>query len=261
MGVTKEWVMDVEESRREEWIRERLSNQDLDEWSEEWQELEAEFHNYQDFLADMAQEEYEEQQWLKQNPHTVIYDSAINILQEIKEEAKQHKSEVFIKMQISYSITIMESCLSEMLKSVALSNEIYVIHAIQNIKKLSDKSVPITDLLVKENTASKYVQDYLSDILYHKILLVVEIYKAVLQPQKYKGISLKDVLSLTKLRHDIVHRNGKSLNGEIHIFNSASLDAAFKTVNEFLTHMKDLISDAVEQHESEQISRDLNDEF
>ncbi|MHB55831.1 hypothetical protein EBN75_23350, partial [Salmonella enterica] len=111
------------------------------------------------------------------------------------------------------------------------------------------------------NTASKYVQDYLSDILYHKILSVVEIYKAVLQPKKYKGISLKDVLSLTKLRHDIVHRNGKSLNGEIHTFNSASLDAAFKTVNEFLTHMKDLISDAVEQHESEQISRDLNDEF
>lgn len=40
MGATKDWVMQVEESRREEWIRERLSSPDLEEDSEEWQLLE-----------------------------------------------------------------------------------------------------------------------------------------------------------------------------------------------------------------------------
>ncbi|KNC88283.1 hypothetical protein [Trabulsiella odontotermitis] len=257
MSATKEWLFDVEESRREEWIRERLSNPDLDEYSEEWQQLEHDFNDYQDFLADMAQEEYEEQSWLKQNPHTTIYDSAITVLQEIIEEAKQHRSESFIKMQISYSVTIMESCLSEMLKSIALSNDRYVVHAINNIKELKNKSVPISDLLSEENTASKYVQDYLSGILYHKILQVVEVYKAVLQPQNYESFSLKDVLALTRLRHDIVHRNGKTTEGMTHNFTSEILEKAFETVNTFITHMKDLISSAVQYHESEEISRGL----
>ncbi|HHU8941648.1 TPA: hypothetical protein ACULEB_004595, partial [Escherichia coli] len=59
VGATKDWVMQVEESRREEWIRERLSSPDLEEDSEEWQLLEKDYDEYQDFLSDMAMEEYE----------------------------------------------------------------------------------------------------------------------------------------------------------------------------------------------------------
>ncbi|EDS5055792.1 hypothetical protein B1Q49_004378, partial [Salmonella enterica] len=118
MGATKDWVMEVEESRREQWIRERLSSPDLEEDSEEWQLLEQDYDDYQDFLSDMAREEYENEKWLKQHPHTAIYEIAINLLEQIKEEGQQTTSEVFIKMKTAYIVTIMENCLSEMIKSV-----------------------------------------------------------------------------------------------------------------------------------------------
>ncbi|MEB7192531.1 hypothetical protein NEM52_22615 [Escherichia coli] len=176
MGTTKDWVIQVEESRREEWIRERLSSPDLEEDSEEWQLLEKDYDEYQDFLSDMAMEEYENEKWLKQHPHTEIYKIAINLLEQIKEEGKQSTSEVFIKMKIAYIVTIMENCLSEMIK---------------------------------------------------------------------------------------VHRNGKTktTDEKIHTFNTATLNDAFKVVEEFLNNMMNLISDAVEHHENEQIARDLEDEF
>ncbi|EGI0998565.1 hypothetical protein JKM06_004515, partial [Salmonella enterica] len=115
----------------------------------------------------------------------------------------------------------------------------------------------------KESNANKYVQEYLSDILYHRIQLVVEIYKAVLQPKQYPRLPLKNINELMKLRHDIVHRNGKTktTDEKIHTFNTATLNDAFKVVEEFLNNMMNLISDAVEHHENEQIARDLEDEF
>ncbi|HAJ5592316.1 TPA: hypothetical protein HMV87_22485 [Escherichia coli] len=263
MGATKDWVMQVEESRREEWIRERLSSPDLEEDSEEWQLLEKDYDEYQDFLSDMAMEEYENEKWLKQHPHTEIYKIAINLLEQIKEEGKQSTSEVFIKMKIAHIVTIMENCLSEMIKSVVLSHNRYVENAIRNINELKAKNISLSELINKESNANKYVQEYLSDILYHRIQLVVEIYKAVLQPKQYPRFPLKNINELMKLRHDIVHRNGKTktTDEKIHTFNTATLNDAFKVVEEFLNNMMNLISDAVEHHENEQIARDLEDEF
>lgn len=263
VGATKDWVMQVEESRREEWIRERLSSPDLEEDSEEWQLLEKDYDEYQDFLSDMAMEEYENEKWLKQHPHTEIYKIAINLLEQIKEEGKQSTSEVFIKMKIAYIVTIMENCLSEMIKSVVLSHNRYVENAIRNINELKAKNISLSELINKESNANKYVQEYLSDILYHRIQLVVEIYKAVLQPKQYPRFPLKNINELMKLRHDIVHRNGKTktTDEKIHTFNTATLNDAFKVVEEFLNNMMNLISDAVEHHENEQIARDLEDEF
>ncbi|EHX9802385.1 hypothetical protein K1078_003847 [Salmonella enterica] len=261
MGATKDWVMEVEESRREQWIRERLSSPDLEEDSEEWQLLEQDYDEYQDFLTDMAMEEYETEKWLKQHPHTAIYEIAINLLGQIKEEGKHSTSEVFIKMKTSYIVTIMENCLSEMIKSIVLSHKRYLENAIKNINELKGKNVPLSELIDKKSSADKHVQDYLSDILYHRIPQVLEIYKAILQPKQYQRVHLKDINALMRLRHDIVHRNGKTTDGKTHTFNSTSLDTAFKVVEEFLTQMEKLISDAVEHHENELIASELDDSF
>ncbi|ANR78885.1 hypothetical protein BBB57_11820 [Kosakonia sacchari] len=66
--------------------------------------------------------------------------------------------------------------------------------------------------------------------------------KQFYNPKKYESMPLKDMLYLTRLRHVIVHRNGKTTDGTKHNFTSVYLDEAFETVNRFITHMKDLIS-------------------
>ncbi|WKL82055.1 MULTISPECIES: hypothetical protein [Raoultella] len=252
MGSMKKWAMIRVESEREEWIRARLSSPDLEEDSEEWQLLEKEYDDYQQLIEDEAYNEYEEQKWLEENPHTTIFDTSISLLKEIEEEGKIHKNETFIKMQISYSITIMESCLSEMIKSVVASHEIYMSNAIKNIDELKGKNIPLSDLLNKQNTPEKYVQEYLSGLLYHKISKIFEVYKAILQPGKRIHVDMSDVIKLTRRRHDIVHRNGKTVNGDAILFEYKDLESTFSIVKRFLISMKEIISDAIEYHENEQ---------
>ncbi|MFV8847718.1 HEPN domain-containing protein [Serratia fonticola] len=261
MGATKGWVMDALESRRDEWIRARLSSPDLEDDSEEWYLLGQDYDSYQDYLAVEAQFQDEEQQWLAENPHTTIYDTAISLLKEIQGEGKANASEIFIKMQIAYCVTILESCLCEMIKSVVLSHERYMVNAVRNIKELKDKAIPLTDLLEnKGNTADKYVQEYLSSLLYHNITKVFEVYQAILQPGKRISINMGDVIKLTKLRHDIVHRNGKTVDGNDIPFKQGNLEKSIATVRVFLGDMKKIISDAIEKHDNDKVN-DMPEDF
>lgn len=248
--------------KRDKWIRERLSSPDAENDLYEWSMLEHAYAEEQQYVLSMEEEEalfeYEEQKWLSQNPHNKIYDTAIALLEEVQKEGSEHTNEVFIKMQIAYTVTIMESCLGEMIKSLTMSHSRYVANSIINIKELKNKSLPLTDLLDKENIASKYVQDYLSEFLFHRIPSTVKIYEAILQSPKGKPIAMRDVIALTNLRHDIVHRNGKTTEGCAHKFDSSNLNSAFKTVRTFLSDMKCMIDQAIEHHTNEEICRDLN---
>ncbi|CQJ67393.1 TPA: hypothetical protein ACJIYU_004456 [Yersinia enterocolitica] len=258
MSSTKQWFEDEEENRREAWIRARLSDPDLEDDSDEWQELEKEYDNYKDFMEDMAREEYEEQQWLKNNPHTDIYVSSISLLDKILEEGKVHTSETFYKMQIAYCITIMESCLGDMIKSIVLSDNRYRNYAVYQIEHLRNKEIKLVNLIDEDDVVGKSVQEYLTGVLYHKITIVQEAYKAILQIKKYKDIDTTKINELTTLRHDIVHRNGKTRDGKEILFEYKDVLDAFNTTKTFLTEMKDMISAAIKYHEEKQMNKDLD---
>ncbi|MGE2433681.1 hypothetical protein ACME8T_07975 [Morganella morganii] len=248
MGTTKEWVMQVEEDRREEWIRARLSDPDLEDDSEEWQQLEDEYNSLNEFLEDIAREAYEEQLWLENTKFTDIYDEMINILNEIKNEKPICENEITIKMKIAYGVTIMESCLGEMIKNICISDNRYIINAICNIDELKNKKIHLKELLDTNNTAKQYVQQYLSSVLYHNIPKVIEVYSAILQPKENFNINQENIIKLMLLRHDIVHRNGKKTNGEKIEFKSCHIEKHVSTIMDFLNNIKSLTINALQEH-------------
>ncbi|WP_145544629.1 hypothetical protein [Yersinia massiliensis] len=265
MSNTKRWYEEVQELRREEWIRARLPDPDLEEDSDEWLALEKELDNYKDFMEDMARdaeefalEQYEEKLWLESNPHTNIYASSISLLDEIFEEGKKHSSETFFKMQIAYCVTIMESCLGDMIKSIVLSHNRYRDHAVYQIEHLRKNKIDLVYLIDEEDVVGKSVQEYLTGITYHDIPIVERTYRAILQIKKYKNIDTTKINVLTTLRHDIVHRNGKTRNGKEMHFEYKDVLAAFETTKIFLTEMKNMISAAINYHEEIQMNKDLD---
>lgn len=254
MGATKDWVLQVEEDRREGWIRAHLSDPDLEDDSEEWQLLEEDYDNLNAFLEDMAREQYEEQQWLKLTSFTDIYDDMTNLLNEVKNKKQVYENETVIKMKIAYGVTIMESCLGEMIKSICMSNDKYIVSAVSKIDDLRDKKIPLKDLLDQNNTPKQYVQQYLSSLLYHNIPKVIEVYKKILQPKGSVNINQRNIIKLMLLRHDIVHRNGKKTNGEHIRFESHHVDEYFSTIQEFLENIKNLAINAIQYNENQHMN-------
>lgn len=205
-----------------------------------------------------AEQAYEELQWLKSNPHTNIYASSISLLEGILEEGNENSSETLFKMQIAYCVTIMESCLGDMIKSIVLSENRYRDHAVYQIEHLRKNKIDLVYLIDEEDVVGKSVQEYLTGITYHDIPIVERTYRAILQIKKYKNIDTTKINVLTTLRHDIVHRNGKTREGNDSIkFDYNAVIEAFETTKIFLTEMKNMISAAIKYHEEKQMNKDL----
>lgn len=87
--------------------------------------------------------------------------------------------------------------------------------------------------------------DFLSNILYHQIPKVLEIYEVVLQATQPKEKRLGELIKLINLRHDIVHRDGKTIEGKRIPLTSNDVDNSVNLVRVFLTIVSGYISSAI----------------
>ena len=80
----------------------------------------------------------------------------------------------------------------------------------------------------------KEVTDYLlNEVTYHNIWIVEKMYKSVLNIRFHY-----DLISIDKIvrrRHDIVHRNGKTVDGKSVIVSSEEVNSAIETIRDFIS--------------------------
>ncbi|PPC61286.1 hypothetical protein C1Y41_18830 [Pantoea sp. ICBG 1758] len=169
-----------------------------------------------EFIWDKLQSEVT---WSRRHPHTEAYEQFR--VQMLKLTDLRHNVEdeiLYHKMRFSYAVTLMESCLSEMLKSVTLSNDVFKRNAMESIDELKDLKIKVNDLFDRDPLAiiDAAILDFLSKILYHNLPKVNLIYSIILGEKfpEMPGSLKQDVHRFMRLRHDIAHRNGKKINGE-----------------------------------------------
>lgn len=266
MGRMKELLIDQYQESKEEWIRDWLGlepDDTGDEHSAEWIEAELEFESHQDYLADKAAYEYEielEQQqeieWLKANPHVDIFKSYSRSLQEITKIDNGSNNRQLILMQVAYTVTIMESCLSEMLKSLVISSSDYMRNALCNIEELKERNFSLLSAYDLESKLpiEKIVLDCLSEMLYHNLPKVMKVYAAILNNRYPKDMDLSALMKLASLRHDIVHRDGKKKDGTRIIITSDDVIKYIDMVRSFLSIMNVYITSAVKIDQDKKIA-------
>lgn len=250
MSSTKDYLFEMQEKRADVWIRDRLSDNTLEEDSEEYQQLAEEYSNYQDYLRDEA-EWQAELQWLKDNGSSEIHNLFVTELDALKRVVGSdfnpsqglvlslHKNTV-IKMSYAYSVTLLESFLGDTLKSLISNDEKYLKNALIKLKIL--KNIKLTDLADTDLDLNSLILRHVSDVLYHNIPNVIEMYEQVL------GISLhidkSKVVKITKIRHDIIHRNGKTIDGKLINCSPQDFEQAIYDIKEFSGVLQKAINDA-----------------
>ncbi|MFT6915614.1 MAG: hypothetical protein ACJAWL_001924 [Motiliproteus sp.] len=219
MSSIKEYLFDKQEEQAEEWIRERLSDQDLTPESEEWQDLMLEYSAYQDSLND----EYEwvsEIRWLRENGSVDIYQNFTTELGTVKKLAKKSLSEpmplnenLVIKMSYSYSVTLLEAFLGDTLKALMSENSVYLNNAITRIDQLKSARYSLADLKNFGTDLSALAIRCVSEMLFHKVDKVIGVYEKTLGCKI--NLDISKVQSIVEIRHDIVHRNGYTKEKEV----------------------------------------------
>lgn len=157
--------------------------------------------------------------WLRENRHTKIYRDFLEQLKSLqKSTITAEDSEADYKMRFSYAVTLMESCLCEMLKSVTMQYNALKENAMNNISELKNSKISAHLLLKKDSKEilDSIIMGHVSHILYHNMDKVTKVYSEILGlPFPLIGNDVNERLKkLMVLRHDIVHRNGVTIDGD-----------------------------------------------
>lgn len=253
MSSIKEHFFDVQNERAEEWIRERLSDDELDEDSEEWQQLASEYSNYQNHLLELLEEaEWEaELKWLKENGSSNIHKFFVDELDALKTMAENNldnssimafmlHTNIVVKMSYAYAVTLLESFLGDTLKALITEREDFLHNAIRNVEEISKAKYSLAQLAVTDLSICNLALKHATKILFHNIPKVKKVYEQVLDVKLQLDIS--KVSKITSLRHDIVHRNGYSKEKEPINLNAQDLYQAIEDIKEFTSALQKQIN-------------------
>ena len=242
MGALKELWMDMMEMEKEEWIRSKLGD-NADEKSDEWFELEEEYDFQQAFYRDQA-ELQEEQEWHKAHNFKDIYayvSAELKTLQEILESDKNLLHEkAYYKMIYVHSVTLMESYLSETLKSLIVSDNTCLVNAVKGVEELKQTKPSLDEILQDDDIVIRKVLEWLPTVLFHNLAKVLKIYSIVLDTDIVIDMSILG--KITSVRHDIVHRNGKDFEGKPVFLSQNVCRNSISEINTFIDLIYEQIS-------------------
>jgi hypothetical protein len=246
MGSVKRYMeqMEAEESMHD-WIREQV-DLGVEPGDPEWEEQKEKY-----LSGEAYENEWEFDDYDYELDRLTAYQQAFeqfNIqMSTLRDELSQAPSESSLKMTYSYSVTLMETCLGDMIKSLVLNKECYLKNSIENVTELKNIKIPLHEIFRNNDIVKKVVLTTFSDYLYHNIEKIVPIYSAVLGEKTPSNVKKKMdvVVKITKIRHDIVHRNGVDKDGEVVELSRQVLITVMDDIKEFVTHIKSSI-DAVE---------------
>lgn len=218
MGSTKARIMDAYEANRQQAIYDLIPvDIEVEIDSPEWDEYAQKFDDHQAYMEEKAefesaqdyeQELQEEIEWRRDHPNMELFDNFSKELMLISSNITSANTST-LKMKYAYAVTLLESYLSDTIKSLIVINNTFVKNAICNIPALSQKSVSL-NRYYEEDFLTRQVIEYLSGLLYHKIHVVKKTYQSILNVDI--NINIASVSKIMAVRHDIVHRNGKTVD-------------------------------------------------
>lgn len=249
MGSVKRYIEQVEaEEAMYDWISERLGS-GFEEGDPEWEEMKEEYlsrHRFDDYLWN---DEFYDDEVIRLTADTLAFSLFNMQMSTLKEELPDDPSDSTIKMTYSYSMTLMETCLGDMIKSLILSDEYYLKNAINNVDELGKMKLPLKEVYLNPDIVKKVVIKTFSDYLYHNVEKIVPVYSAVLGEKTPKDVSDKmaEIIEITKIRHDIVHRNGVDKEGNARSLTLQVLLNDMNVIYEFVRSLSNSI-DAAESN-------------
>lgn len=183
-------------------------------------------------ISDLYDEDYDEEQYEDIVNKTSPYNDCLASIEEVKQLMniplkKERKSRYILYRQLYASlISIMEAYLFERLLSAIDKNE----NLLANFFLFYNGAHNFDEHDIKK--ARKYLME---NILYHNLDTVSNIYSETF---KFRFPSCEKIKKAIKLRHDIVHRNGKTANADSLIVSRKDIEHLSDNIKEFISNLE-----------------------
>lgn len=163
----------------------------------------------------------EEDDWYTSSTPKTHFDNFSESINEIRtllesQHASTETTQFFKRMLFVQTITALETYLSDSLKSLILQNEDYIKILLEKDPVLKEQKFPLITIYSEPKIVHNKVAEHLNGIIYHNLPKIERLYKVVLGVSFNYGADDDKSIILKSIgyRHDCVHRNGKTAQGE-----------------------------------------------
>lgn len=143
----------------------------------------------------------------------------------------------FRKMIYANVITLMEAYLSDTFIKILFKDTDLQKKFIESNPRYQKEKIEISNIYSWFSNIEKNIKDELTDITYHNVWKVQNMYKDVLGIEFPEN--LKEVQDIIQIRHDLVHRDGKTKDGKIINVSIPDLKKAIDCINKFIIFIEE----------------------
>lgn len=159
----------------------------------------------------------------------------IDIDELLKTQVHCSVSNCFHRLLYVNVITAMETYLSDAFINTVMNDDRLLRRFIEATPEFQKEKIPLSDVFRTMERIKSKAQNYLANMVWHRLDQVKELYSHTLEVEFPQD--LKKLFSAVILRHDIVHRNGKTKDGKELLIISSDVSELIKTVTDLVLHI------------------------
>lgn len=197
--------------------------------------------NSVDIAIEVLQGEYE-QNWEDDYEYDAIssnpglsdnFDHEIENLQKLNEvNLKDDELNVILKRHIYIGVMgTMETFLSETFVKLVLANPVNLEKFVKSNPEFAYRKFDLKDVFEAYKNIEQTAKGVMLDTIYHNLPVVREMYRSTFE---IAFPAIKELIQCVKVRHDLVHRNGKTKDGVAHVLDSDTIDSTIATVKDLV---------------------------
>ncbi|MGX1126545.1 HEPN domain-containing protein [Pseudomonas sp. HLS-6 TE3448] len=244
MSSIKDYFFEVQQEKCIEWIRKTYGLEvDPDEDEDQWAELAAEYSAMLD-----AEEEAAEFEWLHRHSHSQFFlefsaelETAFSLL--TISNSPSHTGTIN-KLVYAHAVTLLETLISSVIQKLLVSERDLLLSLITHYKKLNGIPITLQQIAQEPKIVESTVLKKLSELSFHNVSTIQQVLQAMFG-DAMKGIDVSAIGRITDKRHDIVHRNGKTIKDEPIQLTTEEVQQAIRSIRSFAEDLKSRINSAL----------------
>ncbi|UQY33049.1 hypothetical protein K8U54_15065 [Pseudomonas fulva] len=250
MSSIKEHFFEREQELCLAWIKKTYGIEiDPDEDFETWERMAAEYSSMRD-----AFEEEAEYRWLERHSHNTFFNEFLQELATASDLLNQpldtDKAQTLYKLVYAHSVTLLESLISSVIRSLVVSHPTFMLNIAKDYDDLSKKKFTLKEIIDQPKGMESIVLNTLSTLSFHNPSTIKTVMGAAFG-KHMSELDLNKISPICSTRHDIVHRNGRTIDDLPIQLDLAQVQQAILTIRAFATDLRGRIYNAVEDDESE----------
>ena len=162
-------------------------------------------------------------------------EKAIEAIEVLPQEIKEN----LYRLLYANIISKLEAFLCDTIVNYVLSCEKHKRRFVQNYDPLATQKFQMSAIYAKYESLDTIIRGALTSIVYHNIVLVRKLYKKVADIELPNTKLVEEAITI---RHDIVHRNGKDKEGNLHTVTRIDVEMLSNHVLDFIYEVDSLMS-------------------